>query len=175
MLTFPGFRRAAVLVPLLHAPDGLHLLFTVRSSSLSNHAGQIAFPGGRLDAGETPAQAALRETFEETGLRAAEGAILGPLYDQPSPARYLVTPLVAVLAWPQPLRPNPLEVADVFTVPLRDLLALSPRQEARQLEGQRRVLNYYTHRGPGGERLIWGLTGNVLADFLEVVRPHAPP
>jgi hypothetical protein len=86
-----------------------------------------------------------------------------------------VTPLVAVLAWPQPLRPNPLEVADVFTVPLRDLLALSPRQEARQLEGQRRVLNYYTHRGPGGERLIWGLTGNVLADFLEVVRPHAPP
>lgn len=174
-LTFPGFRRAAVLVPLLHAPDSLHLLFTVRSSSLSNHAGQIAFPGGRLDAGETPTQAALRETFEETGLRAAEGAILGRLRDQPSPARYLVTPLVAVLAWPQPLRPNPLEVADIFTVPLRDLLALSPRQEARQLEGQRRVLNYYTHPSPQGERLIWGLTGNVLADFLEVVRPHTPP
>ena len=174
-LSFPGFRRAAVLVPLLHAPDGLHLLFTVRSSALSNHAGQIAFPGGRLDAGETLSQAALRETFEETGLSVAEGAILGPLHDQPSPARYLVTPLVAVLPWPQPLRPNPLEVADIFTVPLRELLGLTPRQEARQLEGRRRILNYYTHRGPDGERLIWGLTGNVLADFLSVVRLHTPP
>lgn len=171
-LTFPEFRRAAVLVPLLYAPDGLHLLFTVRSSSLTNHAGQIAFPGGRLDPGESVAQAALRETFEETGLSVSEDAVLGPLHDHPSPARYLVTPLVAVLRWPQPLRPNLLEVADIFTVPLPQLLGLTPRQEARQLEGRCRILNYYTHRDRGGERLIWGLTGNVLADFLGVVRPH---
>jgi 8-oxo-dGTP pyrophosphatase MutT (NUDIX family) len=174
-LAWPGFRRAAVLVPVLRATDGLQLLFTVRSSRLANHAGQIAFPGGRLEPGESPAQAALRETFEETGLTLPEGAILGRLHDHPSPARYLVTPLVGVLPWPQTLQPNPLEVAEVFCVPLAELLALTPRQEVRELEGYRRVLHFYTHRSAvpaAKERLIWGLTGNILADFLGVVRPH---
>lgn len=174
-LALPGFRHAAVLVPVVRAEGGLQLLFTVRSSGLANHAGQIAFPGGRLEPDESPSQAALRETFEETGLTLSEGAILGRLHDHPSPARYLVTPLVGVLTWPQTLQPNPLEVAEVFCVPLAELLALTPRQEARQLEGYRRVLHYYTHRSAvpaAKERLIWGLTGNILADFLGVVRPY---
>ena len=169
-LEFPGFRQAAVLVPLLHAHDGLHLLFTVRSSGLSNHAGQIAFPGGRLESGESVADAARRETLEETGLDVAETALLGRLHDQPSPARYLVTPLVGVAPWPQPLTLNRGEVADTFTVPLAELLSVSPRQEERQLEGQRRVLHFYAHGQGADERLIWGLTGNIVADFLGAVR-----
>ena len=170
VLTFSGFRRAAVLVPLLRAPDGLHLLFTVRSSGLSNHAGQIAFPGGRLEPGESVADAARRETLEETGLNIAATSLLGRLSDQPSPARYLVTPLVGVARWPQPLTLNPGEVADTFTVPLAELLAVRPRREERQLEGQRRVLHFYAHGQGEHERLIWGLTGNIVADFLEAVR-----
>ncbi len=154
-LTFPGFRRAAVLVPVLRAADGLHLLFTVRSSGLSNHAGQIAFPGGRLEPGENASEAARRETFEETGLEVSET-------------------LVGVLEWPQVLRPNPGEVAETFTVPLAELLAIRPEREIRQLEGQRRVVYSYAHRSAERERLIWGVTGNILEDFLGIVSPHAP-
>jgi 8-oxo-dGTP pyrophosphatase MutT (NUDIX family) len=119
-------------------------------------------------------QAARRETFEETGLVVSEGALLGRLPEHPSPARYLVTPLVGVLGWPQALVADPAEVADIFTVPLAELLALTPRQEARQLEGQRRLIHFYAHRHGDRERLIWGLTGNILADFLAVVRRFVP-
>ena len=99
-LDFPDFRRAAVLVPLLRAPGGLELLFTVRSSELSSHAGQIAFPGGRLEVGESISDAARRETVEEIGLDVPETSLLGTLSDLPSPARYTVTPVVGVLPWP---------------------------------------------------------------------------
>jgi 8-oxo-dGTP pyrophosphatase MutT (NUDIX family) len=170
-LTFDGFRQAAVLVPILLAPDGLRLLLTVRSSQLSNHAGQIAFPGGRLDPGETVLEAALRETVEETGIDVSGVRFLGELNAVPSPARYVVTPVVGVLPWPQPVRLNPAEVAEVFTVPLTELLTLEPRREARAINGQRRTIYYYTHRSAERERLIWGLTGNIVADLLGVVRP----
>ncbi len=173
-LDFPGFRRAAVLVPVLRAADGLHLLFTVRSSGLLNHAGQIAFPGGRLELGESASGAARRETFEETGLEVSETALLGRLHDHPSPARYVVTPFVGVLEWPQVVKPNPGEVAETFTIPLVELLAIRPERETRQLEGQRRVVYSYAHRSAEQERLIWGVTGNILEDFLSIIGPHAP-
>ena len=169
-LDFPDFRRAAVLVPLLRAPRGLELLFTVRSSELSNHAGQISFPGGRLEAGESVSSAARRETVEEIGLTIPEASLLGTLSDLPSPARYTVTPVVGVLPWPQPLTLQTAEVAEVFTVPLAELLSITPRQETRMLEGQRRIIYFYAHQSSAGERLIWGLTGSIVADFLSVVR-----
>jgi hypothetical protein len=87
----------------------------------------------------------------------------------------VVTPLVGVLRWPQALKLNPGEVAETFTVPLLELLTIRPRQDERQLGGQRRIIHSYAHRSAEQERLIWGLTGNILADFLEVVRPHVPP
>ena len=164
-MSIPGFRQAAVLVPLLHAPDGFELLFTVRSANLSNHASQISFPGGRSEPGESPAQTARRETFEEVGLRVEEDALLGELSELPSPARYIVTPIVGVVDWPQPLTLNRAEVEEVFTVPLDALRSSKPRTEARYLEGMRRVLYYY----PWQERVIWGMTGNVLKNFLDVL------
>ena len=160
-----GFRQAAVLVPLLRGPDGFELLFTVRSATLSNHAGQISFPGGRSDPGETAAQTARRETLEEVGLRVGEDALLGELSELPSPARYVVTPIVGVVNWPQPLTLNPAEVEEAFTVPLAELRTLAPRTEIRYLEGTPRTLYYY----PWRERLIWGMTGNVLKNFLDVL------
>ncbi len=169
-LNFSDFRRAAVLVPMLQTPGGLELLFTVRSSELSNHAGQISFPGGRLEAGESVPEAARRETAEEIGLNVPETSLLGTLHDLPSPARYTVTPVVGVVAWPQSLTLQATEVAEVFTVPLAELLSVTPRQEIRLLEGQRRTIYFYAHQSLTGERLIWGLTGNIVADFLSVVR-----
>lgn len=161
-----GFRAAAVLVPLLRAPAGLELLFTVRSGDLNNHAGQVAFPGGRVDEGESLWEAARRETFEEVGLEVSEERFLGYLDDHPSPARYSVTPHVALLEWPQRLTLNPGEVDTVFTVPLKTLLELKPYTERRSTERFSRTLHFY----PYGERLIWGLTGNVLKNLLDLIR-----
>ena len=165
-MAIEGFRQAAVLVPLLAGEDGLELLFTVRSSTLNNHAGQISFPGGRVDRGETVKAAARRETFEEVGVTVGDQQLLGCLDDHPSPARYIVTPVVALLEWPQPLRLNPAEVDSVFTLPVRSLLDLKPYVEERQLKQYRRNLHFYPH----GERLIWGLTGNILKNVLDLLR-----
>lgn len=170
-VAFPGYRRAAVLVPVLQASGGLELLFTVRSAGLPHHAGQISFPGGRLEPGESLADAARRETFEEVGLAVPETALLGTLHDLPSPARYLVTPVVGLVGWPQPLALSAAEVDEVFSVPVAELLTLTPKQEVRLLAGQQRVSYSYAHRSLERERLIWGLTGTVVADLLSVLRP----
>lgn len=176
VMALPGFRQAAVLVPLLRTPAGLEVLFSVRSRGLANHAGQIAFPGGRLDPGETVAAAARRETFEEIGVSVPEEALLGTLHDHPSPAGYVVTPIVGVLPWPQPLTLSAAEVDEVFSVPLSELRALTPRYETRTLkiasletsssQNVSRVIPFYTWR----RRLIWGMTGNVLKDLLDTLR-----
>lgn len=171
-MDIPGFRRAAVLVPLLDAADGPQLLFTVRAASLANHAGQIAFPGGGAEPGETLEAAALRETEEEVGLRVPPEAVLGTLSDHPSPAGYVATPVVARIPWPQPMRLNPIEVAEVFTVPLAELAAITPDSEVKQLRDYRRRIFAYPWNG----RRIWGFTGNVVKNLLDVLegRPGDP-
>ena len=164
-MEIPGFRRAAVLVPLLETPTGLELLFTVRSASLSNHAGQIAFPGGRLEEGEALVSGALRETEEEVGLRLEPADVLGVLSDHPSPAGYVATPVVARVPWPQALRLNPGEVAEAFTAPLGELAAIEPSSEVRQLRDYRRRIYAFPWRG----YRIWGFTGNVVKNLLDVL------
>ncbi len=164
-MDIPGFRRAAVLVPLLEAPEGPAVLFTVRADTLANHAGQIAFPGGAADAGESLEAAARRETEEEVGLRVPEDAVLGELSDHPSPAGYVATPVVALLPWPQRLALNPSEVAETFIVPLAELAAITPQSEVRRLHQYRRRIFTYQWR----ERRIWGFTGNVVKNLLDVL------
>lgn len=165
-LHIEGFRQAAVLVPLLQGEEGLELLFTIRASGLRSHASQISFPGGRVDKGESLSEAARRETFEEIGLTVPEDALLGHLDEHPSPARYIVTPIVAALPWPQPLTLNQAEVSGTFTVPLEVLSKLEPYVEERQMLQYRRHLHFY----PYGERLIWGLTGNILKSLLDLLK-----
>jgi len=164
-MEIPGFRRAAVLVPLLEGPERAELLFTVRAASLANHAGQIAFPGGGAEPGESLEAAALRETEEEVGLRVPREAVLGTLSDHPSPAGYVATPVVARIPWPQPLRLNAVEVAEVFTVPLAELARITPESEVKQLRDyRRRIFAYQWH-----DRRIWGFTGNVVKNLLDVL------
>lgn len=133
----PGLRRAAVALVLLEAGHGAGvpglprhahwseapaLLLTRRALSLRVHAGQWALPGGRIDDGETPEQAALRELHEETGLVLAPDAVLGRLDDYATRSGYVITP---VLAWGGAVRalvPNPSEVASLHRLPVQELL-----------------------------------------------------
>ncbi|MEZ4607145.1 MAG: CoA pyrophosphatase [Deinococcales bacterium] len=167
-LYIEGFRSAAVLVPIIQAESGLELLFTIRSAGLSSHAGQIAFPGGRVEPEESSQQAALRESFEEIALEQDSAHILGELDDHPSPARYIVTPVVAIIK-PQAFIPNPDEVASTFSVPLADLAKIVPYTEDRHLWGYSRRLHFYRWQ----EHLIWGLTGNVVKNLLELFQEGA--
>lgn len=165
-LDLPGHGRAAVLVPLLDASDGPQLLFTVRAAGLRRHAGQIAFPGGRVEPGETAVAAAVREAFEEVGLRVEPADVLGVLDDRPSPFGLVATPVVARVNWPASLRLDPGEVAEAFTLPLEALATAPVTHEVRWHEGVERRLHRYEVSG----RDVWGLTGNVVKDLLDRLR-----
>ncbi len=165
-LDFKDFRRAAVVVPILKTPTGLEVLFTVRSSKLSTHPGQIAFPGGRLDDKETYTEAAIRETYEEVGIVLTRENILGFLSEQPSPAHYIVRPVVAVIDWPQKMNINSDEVAEVFTAPFDELIKVETYKEERKFMENKRFLHFFKYK----DRLIWGLTGNVLKEMIELIK-----
>ena len=117
-----GRKAAAVAVVLL--PDGERrgcFLLTKRAPTLRAHTGQWALPGGRLDSGETPEGAALRELDEEVGLKLGAGTALGLLDDYPTRSGFVITPVVFWADDPGALAPNPAEVARVHLVPLEDL------------------------------------------------------
>jgi 8-oxo-dGTP pyrophosphatase MutT (NUDIX family) len=124
-----GLKRAAVAITVVARdeddvygrPGDAAFLLTRRASKLRAHAGQLALPGGRIDDGETPQQAALRELEEEIGLSLGENHILGTLDDYPTRSGYLIAPVVI---WTPPgsvLAPNPAEVAHVYQIPLTEL------------------------------------------------------
>ena len=121
-------RHAAVALVVVDSDDGPGIVLTKRSSRLRAHAGQWALPGGRLDAGETPEDAALRELHEELGLEVtADDAVLGRLDDYPTRSGYVITPVVL---WSglsaDAMAPNPAEVASAHVVGA-DVLAVEPR------------------------------------------------
>jgi len=151
---------AAVLVPLINRADGVAVLLTQRSADLSDHPGQISFPGGRVDPGDADAEsAALRETEEEIGLARERIRILGKLADYETVTGYRVTPVVGWIEPPIELSPDPVEVADVFEVPLSFLLEPAHQQRHFRMQGTTRR-DYYAI--PYGERYIWGATAAML-------------
>ena len=124
-------RPAAVLVPLLRTDQTWHLLFTRRTDKLPEHRGQVAFPGGRADPGDTsPAQTALREAEEEIGLPADQVQLLGCLDSFTTVSNYRVTPVVGTIPWPIELKLEIEEVERVFIIPL-DWLADPTNHEVR--------------------------------------------
>lgn len=169
-------RRAAVLIPLVARPSGTTVLLTRRSETLRHHSGQIAFPGGRLDPGETPTHAALRETDEEIGLAADRVDIIGSLPEMRTGTGFDVTPFVAEVAGDVALgqlRPAPGEVDEIFEVPLAFLM--DPNNHQRRIvrwpEGERmasrRFLAMPWRPDPAGqaEYFIWGVTASILRNF----------
>ena len=151
---------AAVLVPLVNRPAGLNVLLTQRSADLPDHPGQISFPGGRVEPDDSSlAAAALRETAEEVGLASDRVAILGQLAQYETVTGYRVTPVVGWVEPPFALTPDPVEVADVFEVPLVFLLDPANQQRHFRMLGALRR-DYWAI--PYGERYIWGATAAML-------------
>ncbi len=151
---------AAVLVPLVNRPPGLQVLLTQRSAALPDHPGQISFPGGRVEPEDpTLAATALREATEEVGLPSSQVAILGHLPEYETVTGYRVTPIIGWVEPPFALTPDPIEVADVFEVPLAFLLDPANQQRHFRMIGTRRR-DYWAI--PYGERYIWGATAAML-------------
>ena len=158
-------RPAAVLVPVVHRQPEATLLLTERTAGLRTHAGQIAFPGGRIDPEDASAEAAaLREAEEEIGLTAdyVETLCLGP--DYLSGSGFHVAPVIAIIRPDFKIRLNPVEVADIFEVPLAFLMnPANHRRSSRIWEGATR----YFFEMPYQERYIWGLTAGILRILYE--------
>jgi 8-oxo-dGTP pyrophosphatase MutT (NUDIX family) len=164
-------RPAAVLVPLFRVDEAWHLLFTRRTDTVDSHPGQVAFPGGAIEASDgTPAAAALREAEEEIGLPPGEVKILGQMNPLVTVTQFLVTPIVAQIPWPFPLRTNASEVDLAFEVPLAflsdpDNLERKPRQPLAPGP----PIDVYYFRPYRGE-VIWGVTARITVDLLNIVR-----
>jgi len=167
----PGFQRyvhpaeravtpAAVLVPLVNRPDGVSVMLTQRTAHLNDHAGQISFPGGRVDEGDIDrVHTALREAEEEVGLPRDAVQVIGTLPDYDIPTGFRVTPVVGWIEPPVELDPDPFEVAEVFEVPLAHFLDPANHQRhSDEVNGRRR--NFYAM--PYQQRHIWGATAGML-------------
>jgi 8-oxo-dGTP pyrophosphatase MutT (NUDIX family) len=158
------WRAAAVVLPIIDRPGGLTVLLTLRASDLRVHSGQVAFPGGKIDEGETPHEAALREVQEEIGLEERFVEPLGWLDPFFTGTGFRVAPLVALVEPSFVLTVNKLEVDEVFETPFAFLMdAANHRLEEREWQGQRRRYYAMPHEG----RYIWGATAGILRNLYE--------
>ena len=151
---------ASVLVGLIEREAGYSVLLTRRVDTLRRHAGQIAFPGGRRDPGETPWGAALREAHEEVGLEPAFVTLAGLSSPYQTGTGYLITPVVGFIREGFTLTANPDEVADIFETPFGFLMdpANHEQHERQGPTGETRRFYAMTH----ADRFIWGATAGVL-------------
>ncbi|BDG70325.1 CoA pyrophosphatase [Roseomonas fluvialis] len=157
---------AAVLVPLVLHPEPT-ILLTLRSARLKSHAGQVSFPGGRMEPGETPEQTALREAQEEVGLDPGLPQLLGRLPTLLTGTGYCVTPVVALLRPPLDLRHDPGEVEEAFEYPLAQLLdPAAPERRAQEFRGRLREFWVWPH----DRHYIWGATASMLVTLASVLR-----
>ena len=160
-------RPAAVLVPLIDRPGDMSVLLTQRTAHLNAHAGQISFPGGRIEASDRDAiEAALRETEEEVGLTRDHVTVIGRLDTYLTGTGFEITPMVGIVKVPFPLVPDPFEVSEVFEVPLSFVLDPSNhRRMTRVLEHRMRTFFFLPYQN----RYIWGATAGMLVNLAEVL------
>jgi 8-oxo-dGTP pyrophosphatase MutT (NUDIX family) len=160
-----GKIAAAVLMPLVERDSGVTVLLTQRTAHLRDHAGQISFPGGRSEPGETdPMTTALRETQEEVGIQPDQVDVLGVLPGFETGTGFLVTPVVGVIRPPINLKIDDFEVAEAFEVPLRFLMnAANHQRMAVEIDGVRREFWAIPWHG----YFIWGATAGMLISLRE--------
>ncbi len=168
MIVKPGMRLrcAAVLVPLTYFQDEWHLLFTRRTDRVESHKGQVSFPGGACDEGETtPEQTALREANEEIGMDPSDVVVLGRLSRLITISSYRVSPIVGVIPWPYAFKISGGEVARVFTIPLLWLANRNNYWEFFQRDSERSLIAYHPYDG----ELLWGATARMTIGFLKTI------
>lgn len=161
-----SLRPAAVLVPLLCLTGDWHLLYTRRADGVEQHKGQVSFPGGASDPGESAEQTALREADEEIGICPADVRILGRLPQIVTISNYLVTPVVGVIPWPYAFRVFTPEVARVFTLPMKWLSQRENFMLLQRSETGRHVIAYQPYDG----ELLWGATAHMTVEFLKILK-----
>jgi 8-oxo-dGTP pyrophosphatase MutT (NUDIX family) len=161
---FDGARPAAVLVTLARGDDGPEVLLTRRSMTLRHHRGEISFPGGRMDPGETPTETALREANEEVGLDPNRVTVLGELsHINTVVSMSYIIPKVAVTERPWPLEPASGEVDRVMWVPVRELVTPGVYHGERWGHPPTdRLLHFFEL----ADETVWGATAHMLVDLL---------
>ncbi|MEI9990905.1 MAG: CoA pyrophosphatase [Rhizomicrobium sp.] len=165
----PDLTPAAVLLPLILRREP-HVLLTQRTDSLTQHAGQVAFPGGRVEPNDVSlVETALRETQEETGIEPAFVTVAGFLDAYETGTGYAILPVVGILSEGFALAPHEGEVASIFEVPLAFLLDPANRKkQSREFQGRTRSFYAFTYE----DHYIWGATAAMLIDFGErISRP----
>ena len=160
---FRTLRPAGVLIPVIERLAGLSVLLTQRSADLKHHAGQVSFPGGRLeDHDRDVVQAALRETHEEVGIPPQSVAVIGYLPPMPTVTGYAITPVVGLVTEEVTLQLDPTEVEYAFEVPLAFLLdSRNERALQREYLGRRIPTVEFHYEG----QRIWGATAHILVEL----------
>lgn len=160
-----ALRDAAVLIPVIDHGDHATVLLTKRAERLKNHSGQVAFPGGRIDATDpSPEDAALRETEEEIGLDRGFIDVIGRMPDYVSGSGYRIAPVLSIVRPGFLLTINADEVDDAFEVPLSFLMDPSNHsRDSRVWDNKER----FFYRMPYGERNIWGVTAGIIRTVYE--------
>ncbi|MGV8831047.1 MAG: CoA pyrophosphatase [Devosia sp.] len=157
---------AAVLIALVRRPEGFTVLYTERAPDLRAHSGQVAFPGGKVDASDDDvADAALREAYEEVGMVRSDAQVVGFMPTYFTGSNYLITPVVAIVEPSGPFVPNPGEVHSVFEVPLQRILEPESYGEFRiKRDGREHRTWQIDHDG----HRIWGITANITRQFRDI-------
>lgn len=160
-------RPAAVLVPLVNRADGPTVLFTQRTDHLDHHPGQVSFPGGHVDKDDTsPEETALRETEEEVGIHRRHIRLIGRIDTYFTSSGFAVTPVVGLIEPPFDITPDPVEVAEVFEVPLEFLFDAANHS---RVVYRARSEQWYTYDMPYNGYRIWGVTAGMFRNFYEIV------
>ncbi|HEU4777726.1 MAG TPA: CoA pyrophosphatase [Telluria sp.] len=170
LLRRDSITAASVLIPLVEREEGLSMLLTQRTAHLTDHAGQISFPGGRAeDYDDSAIDTALREAEEEIGLHRRHVDVLGTLPDYVTGTGYRVTPVVALVRPPFELTPDPNEVAEIFEVPLAFLMnAANHRRLSFDLPEGAGRRSFYAM--PYERFFIWGATAGMLRNLFHFLR-----
>jgi peroxisomal coenzyme A diphosphatase NUDT7 len=183
------FIKFAVLLPLVEVDDEVHILFEVRSLKMRRQPGEVCFPGGKIEKGEDPQKAAVRETSEELGIPETEIIDVFPLDYMVSAFGTIIYPFVGRISNLKSIIPNEAEVGEVFTVPLAFFKKNQPDSykinfQVEPEDGfpfdliiggenynwQTRTMDEYFYRAKG--KVIWGLTARVLTHFIELMEQH---
>lgn len=169
--SYPGFQQAAILMLLVCDQGQLQFLYTQRSTNVRDHKGQVAFPGGAREPGDSSIlQTALRETHEEIGVLPADVKIFGSMSPVKTISNYIITPFIGSITWPYPLKPSKDEVDHVFMIPLNWLQNDSNHEERwvdlPDLTVRRKAIYYQLYQG----QLLWGITAALTLEVLDRIK-----